>query len=555
MSLDFRPYQLEDMAALEQAWQGPQNRLGLVWATGLGKTHGIAHQAVKTVHEGGRAVVVAHRDELLGQITQRIGQHDPRIPVGRVQAGTDQCRRRLVVASAQTIANPRRLERLGRFQKVIVDEAHHYAAPTFRGILEGLGSFDGVPTLGVTATMRRDDKKHGLGDVWEGIVAERDIVWAVEHGWLVPPRGKVVVADHMDLEHAKLNRGDYSDGELGSFIEQDVEQIARAWIEHGEGRTTVAFCPTVASSQALAEAFRALGVPAGEIYGKTVERGPVYDDLKAGRIKVLCSVMVPSEGWDAPWVSCILQCRPTRSRTLFTQIVGRGLRLYPGKVDCLVLDVVGSSRGQKLFGLTELLPSAVVDTSATEALPCDLCGQPRRSCDCPREIIEKPANRLVGPARYEEIDLLNQSGLRWLVTKQGIRFLPTPRVGRGPARAWFLWPDSHRVKQVGGTWSIMEVNLAGDHAELAWLDDGVPHTLLQAQQLAEAAALRRCPTLAADQAAPWRTGRAKPAQITWAASLGVEHTDRYTAGRCSDEIEVALATARLEQGIRAAGAA
>ena len=149
-----------------------------------------------------------------------------------------------------------------------------------------------------------------------------------------------------------------------------------------------------------------------------------------------------------------------------------------------MLDVVGSSRGQKLFGLTELLPSAVVDTSATEALPCDLCGQPRRSCDCPREIIEKPSNRLVGPARYEEIDLLNQSGLRWLVTKQGIRFLPTPRVG--PAR---LGPGTSgptaTLKQVGGTWSVMGVNLAGDHAELAWLDDGVPHTLTQAQQLAE----------------------------------------------------------------------
>jgi superfamily II DNA or RNA helicase len=534
MSLDFRPYQLDDLSALEERWRGPQRRLGLVWATGLGKTHGIAHQAVRTVHEGGRAVVVAHRDFLLDQITERIGQHDPRIPVGRVQANVDQCRRLIVVASAQTIANPRRLERLGRFGKVITDEAHHYAAPTFRGVLEGLGSFDGVPTLGVTATMRRDDKKHGLGDVWEDIVAERDIVWAVKNGWLVPPRGKVVVADHMDLEHAKVSRGDYSDAELGMMVTQDADQIARAWLEHGEGRPTASFGPTVGSSQAVAEALRGLGVPVGEVYGKTVDRRPIYDDLEAGRIRVLCSVMVPTEGWDCPPVSCILQCRPTRSRTLFTQIVGRGLRLYPGKTDCLVLDVVGASRGQKLFGLTQLLPSAIYDAGRLGSPPGEAAA---------REA--KEPNRLVGPARYAEVDLLGETALRWLVTSQGVRFLVAGE------RVIYLWPDTNNPRR-SATWSIITANLKGDHAQPGDVARDVPLTLEEATALAERHAVELVPDLVAEQNRPWRTARVsgRSGQVTYARLLGIARPEAYTRGRLSDEMDVLMASARLAQAAR-----
>src|SRR5206468_6503533 len=124
-------------------------------------------------------------------------------------------------------------------------------------------------------------------DVWEDIVAERDIVGAVENGWLVPPRGKVVVADHMDLEHAKVSRGDYSDGELGAMVTQDADQIARAWIEHGEGRITIAFCPTVESAEALCEALRVLKVPSATVFGATDRdvRRKAYDDLEAGRVR------------------------------------------------------------------------------------------------------------------------------------------------------------------------------------------------------------------------------------------------------------------------------
>ena len=300
MTLDFRPYQLDDMAALEKAWQGGMTRRASSGRLDWGRPTESPSQAVKTVHEGGRAIVVAHRDILLDQSPSESASTTPGSRSGA-------CRLTRISAAAGSWWPRRRPSRTpaawsgsAASTRSSLTNSITIGAPTFRGILEGLGSFDGVPTLGVTATMRRDDKKHGLAEVCQGIVAERDIVWAVDHGWLVPPRGKVVVADHMDLEHAKINRGDFSDSELGAMVTQDADQIARAWREHGENRITAAFCPTVDSASALAEALRALGVPAASVFGKTptAERQDVYGALGAGQLRVMTSVMVPTEGFD-----------------------------------------------------------------------------------------------------------------------------------------------------------------------------------------------------------------------------------------------------------------
>lgn len=556
MTYVLRDYQAEDVAELERRWRaGEGTRLGLVWATGLGKTSAIAATGVRTVHDGGRTIAIAHRRELLGQITERVAEFDPSIAVGLVKGTVDQCRRRFIVASAQTIMNPRRLERLGRFNKIIVDEAHHAAAPTYVETLKALGAWDGVPTLGVTATMTREDKKSGLGDVWEDIVADRDIRWAVQNGWLVPPRGRVVVADHLDLERVSLNRdGDYAAGEVGAMVAQDADQIARAWIEHGEDRITGAFSPTVEAASALADALRSARVPVAEVYGDTDEgtRDKAYRDLHAGRIRVLSSVMVPTEGFDCPPMSCILNCRPTRSRTLFTQIVGRGLRLYPGKRDCLVLDTVGAARGMKLFGLTELLPGAEQDTTAVDCLPCRDCGQIRALCACPPALRDPDGGRrkLEGPARYAEVDLLAQTGLRWLRTTQGVRFL----LAGDPQRVFYLWPDTNDFAQTGGTWSVITANLKGDFPDPGNPARGVPLSLEQAQELAEREALALQPDLREQQERPWRSLRAsgKPGQLAYARMLGIPNPEGFTRGRLSEEIDIVMASGRLEQGRKAA---
>src|SRR5258706_4139891 len=268
MTRRLRPYQVEAVAAIEGAWSDGMLRPAIVLPTGTGKTDVIARIATDAAGAGRRVLALAHRSELLDQITQRCQMHAPRIPVGRVQAERNQVRRPIIVAMAPTPANEKRRAQLPRPSLVICDEAHHAASPSQVAILSWAGSFDRTPTMGVTATMTRGDRR-GLGDVWQDVVYQRSIKWAIDSGWLVEPRGRAVVTDHMDLAQAKVSRGDYQDGELGEMVAQDVDQIVKAWREHASDRITVAFTPNVDSARVLADEFRAAGVPVEEVYGHT----------------------------------------------------------------------------------------------------------------------------------------------------------------------------------------------------------------------------------------------------------------------------------------------
>lgn len=535
MTRKLRDYQIEACQAIRDAWADGMLRPGVVLPTGCGKTDVIAEPAIRAARENKRVLVLAHRGELLDQITERCGMHDPSIPVGRVQAGRNQTRRPITVAMAPTLASEKRRARLPRPDLVIVDEAHHAASPSYMSILRWAGSFDHTPTLGVTATMVRGDRR-GLGDVWQQVVFSRDIRWAIGKGWLVEPRGKAVVTDHMDLNAAKVSRGDYQDSELGEMVAQDVDQIVKAWHTHAADRQTVAFTPNVASAQQLAEEFRSVGVPVGEVYGFTpaTDRARIYADLAAGHIRVLVSVMVTTEGWDCPPVSCILQARPTRLPGLYQQMVGRGLRPSPGKTDCLVLDVVGASRGQKLVTLIDLHETAQYDTSELDELPCDDCGE--FPCVCPAEE-RGPAlgpARLMGPAEYEDIDMFTGSSLNWLFTRGGSRFLP---VGEDVVT---LWQDPDTGLYQAGFMNMKTRKGAGDPAGLISLDEARKH--------AEDWALEVDPSLAS-RGASWRKRGGPPseAQVAYATRLGVHEPAAMNKARLSDEISIALASRVIDR--------
>ncbi|MDN5853367.1 MAG: DEAD/DEAH box helicase [Actinomycetia bacterium] len=498
----------------------------------------------------GRAI--AHRSELLDQITERCYMHAPDIPVGRVQASRDQTRRPITVAMAPTLASEKRRSRTPRPDLVIVDEAHHAASPSQMAILRWAGSFDHTPTMGVTATMTRGDRR-GLGDVWQDVVYKRSIKWAIDASWLVEPRGRAVVTDHMDLDKAKVSKGDYQDNELGEMVAQDVDQIVKAWREHASDRITVAFTPNVDSARQLADEFRAAGVTVGEVYGTTphTERAQVYADLAAGLVRVLVSVMVTTEGWDCPRVSCILMARPTRLPGLYQQIVGRGLRPAPGKSDCLVLDVVGASRRQRLVTLVDLHETAVYDTSELDNLPCEDCGA--APCECPDDGLgadpEAGRRRLEGPAQYEDLDMFAESSLNWLFTRGGLRFLPAGD------RMAVLWPDSDDPGQgAAGTYLAGHCTVRGyDQGRYVgrdgqWLAAGALHPLGGARELAEAWALAHDPTVAS-RAAGWRRRGGSPsdAQQQFAARLGIAAAESMTKSRLSDEISIALASTALDR--------
>jgi superfamily II DNA or RNA helicase len=547
-----RDYQQEAVNAVYSEWAAGTNRTAVVLPTGCGKTDILAAPAVAAARAGQRVLILAHRGELLDQITERCKMHDPTIPVGRAQGGrTHGLNRPIVAGMVDTLRSEQRQRQMRKPKLIIVDECHHAASPSYMNVLTWGGAFDGVPTLGMTATMTRGDKR-GLGDVWQSVAYERSWSWAIRSGWLVEPHGRCVVTDHMDLDHAKVSRGDFQDGELGEMVAQDVDQIVRAWLEHASGRLTVAFTPSVDSGKALAEAFRAAGIATGEVYGhtQTDERAQTYKALSVGDIRVLVSVMVTTEGWDCPPVSCVLVARPTKLAGLYQQMVGRGLRTSPetGKRDCLVLDVVGASRTQRLMTLIDLHESAAYDSS--ELPPCEECRLPRADCVCPKEERERDPDggrrKLLGPAKYEDVDLFAASTLNWLFTRKGVRFVPAKD------RLVAIWAHPDGTYSVGhcSTRDYVKGRYVGHDGQ--WLAgrasaEARPLTLDEAFVVAEAWAIGYDPSTSR-RTGGWRKGgQPSPEQVRFAQNLGIVGAEGMNKARISDEISIVLASRRLDQ--------
>jgi len=550
-----RPYQAEAVESVYAQWRD-LDRTAVVLPTGTGKTDVVAAIAVREVAAGRRVLALAHRDELLDQITERIRMHDPLVPIGRVQAKTNQTRRPITVASTPTLWGEKRRGRLAPPDVVLFDEVHHAPSPKSVEMLRWTGVYDGRAKLcGFTATPVRGDKR-GMGDVLQDVAFKRDIGWAVDSGYLVRPRGKVVVADHMDLNKAKVRAGDYTDAELGDMVEQDVDQIVAAWLEHARERLTVAFTPNVASAHALTEAFLAAGVAAETVIGTTprTERKLIYKRLAVGETRVLVSVMVTTEGWDCPPVSCVLQCRPTRLPGLYTQMVGRVLRpsAETGKTDALVLDVVGASRGQKLVTLVDLSVTQDYDASAIDDLPCERCGAwPSKAaalrqgepdapvCECNEGAAKTPRRRLEGPASYEDLDLLmSASPFVWQQTYAGTPFLPA-----GERRMAVLWLDRKADLYIVGHCAMK--GLAPDGQRLA-----AGLSLDEARKVAEEWALAHAAGQlnTSSRKAGWRKGGGGPTfdQLKWARELRIAGAENMTKAELSDAISVGRASRMID---------
>lgn len=604
-----RDYQAEDIERVRTAWRRGVARPAIVWATGLGKTDPVAFLAVAEMHElvarlaadearrGGHVVLLAHRDFLLTQLRDRVHAYDPGIRVGRVQAGSREYSAPIIVATVQTASRAATLAKLPRPSLVIVDEAHHAAAKTYERIMRALGCYDEVnPTraLGVTATMARQKGAGlGLGDVWQEIVATRSIAWGIEHGpdpddpyrtlpvgtgegqaprgWLVPLFGRVVVAEHVDLDKAKVNKakGDYADADLGEMVAQDAPEIVKAWhtealLPDGSHRQTAVFVPSIAAAHATEAAFTAAGIVAETVTGTTPEhvRGDVYRGtgiygrVATGKTQVLVSVGVLTEGFDCPPISCITIMRPTLLDWLYQQMVGRGTRqmdpaawprhdgtaFYP-KEDLLVLDVVGMTEHVSMRVLTDLLPGVPY-----RGRPCGRCGQPT-PCDClpdpdaPARDREDKRRRLDGPATYRDADLLTgarASGLNWLRTVPAEGYEGIPFLRSGDVYG-ILWHNED------GSWSGGWVTATGPH-DGDWIVERTDER--DARETVEALYLPRLGTTIGGRGdrldQPWRLARksASPGQAKFLRGLGGDPTG-LTAGACGDEIERRLATNRL----------
>jgi len=338
--IQLRGYQIEAVEAVEAAFQRGVHRPLVNMPTGAGKTVVLAEIVRR---RPGRALVIAHRDELLDQAAAKIRMINPGADVGIVKAAQDDVGAQVVVASVQTLACRKRLDRLGSdFATVIIDEAHHSVAPTYRRVLEHCAGSDSL-VLGVTATPDRGDGV-GLDRVFDEIVFSLTMPEMICRGYLADLRAVQIRFD-LDLSSVAVRCGDYVAADAGRALlrAHGPQIVAQAYRKYAEGRRGIIFTPTVTVARQMAAALTEVGVRAESLDGTTSPdfRRGILGRLRSGETEVVTNCAVLTEGFDEPAVDCIVIARPTMSSSLYCQMIGRGTRRSPGKLDCLVLDIVG----------------------------------------------------------------------------------------------------------------------------------------------------------------------------------------------------------------------
>lgn len=457
-NLPLRDYQRTAIDRVGAAWERGVRRPAVVLPTGSGKTVIFAHMISEhMILKGmaGKSLVIVHRDELIKQTVAKLHAVAPSLKVGIVKAARNEILGYdVVVASIQTIRKPERLAQLRGIGLVIVDECHHAAADSYVSVMNELGRYDHVMFAGFTATMDREDSRP-LAEVWNEVVYTRDILDMIpEH--LVDVRGEMVTIDGMSLSALKTTRGDFSDASLSDvLLEADAQtMVADAYVKYANTRKGLLFAPTVKAAKAFADALNARGIKAAPLWGSMPDddRALVLKQFKAGEIQVLSNCMVLTEGFDEPEASCCVIARPTKSASLYVQMVGRVLRPFPGKTDALVLDVVGASEEHELATLADLSSRRVDKVEPGETLT----GAARR--------LKKAGHpALVGYVDHKKVDLFDRSSSMWSKTEAGLWFVATKE------ELFFLWPGSEEgqyhvgrcpVYDAGGSWIIKDATLA-----------------------------------------------------------------------------------------------
>lgn len=354
-SIELRDYQKECVETIiNESGAGIKRQL-ISLPTGSGKTI-LMSALAKDLNK--KTLILAHREELITQTEDKLKLFWPDAKVGICKAERDEIHQQIVIGSVQTCSRPQRLERLKEqgFELLMIDEAHHGVSNSYQSIIKELGFSNGSGKLliGVTATVKRGDDQ-GLGDVFEKITFSRSISTMIKAGYLSPVIGRRILTN-FNFERIRTRNGDFAIEDLSEAVNTSERNqfIVKKFQEYAHDRKGIAFCVDVQHCKDLAEAFKKVEIKAEAVYGDmpTDERKSILANLKNGKIQVVTSCGILTEGYDEPSCDCILMARPTKSQSLYVQCVGRGLRLWPGKQDCYVLDF--TDKGHNLDSIMSL---------------------------------------------------------------------------------------------------------------------------------------------------------------------------------------------------------
>lgn len=397
--MNLRPYQLELCKSVEDNWRESQSVLATMF-TGLGKTICFA-EMVKRAHPR-RSMVVAHREELIFQARDKIRAHtglEMEVEMGDYRASCESAlfsKSSGIVSSIQTLTaggdGGGRMSKFdpADFDLLIIDECHHATADTYRRVIKYFSQNEKLKILGVTATPDRADEE-ALGQIFESVAFEYEAEDAIRDGWLVPVSQQFATVGELDFSQVGTTAGDLNGADLDAVMtaEKPLYAVADASFASIGNRRSLAFCASVNHARMLSEIFnRYRAGMAMFIHGKTPkeDRRRILAEFADGKIQVVCNCGVLTEGYDDVGVEYIIMARPTKSRSLYAQMLGRGTRPLAGIVDsysspmgrrlairqsakpqCVVLDFAGNSGKHKLVSAADILGGKVSDAAIEEA--------------------------------------------------------------------------------------------------------------------------------------------------------------------------------------------
>ncbi|OUQ17751.1 DEAD/DEAH box helicase [Lachnoclostridium sp. An138] len=395
--MELRPYQQEARERIFQEWEKVDKTL-LVLPTGCGKTIVFAKITEDCVRRGDRVLILAHRGELLEQAADKLAKATG---LGcATEKAEESCLGswfRVTVGSVQTLMREKRLNQFPAdyFDDIIIDEAHHCLSDSYQRVLK---HFPDAKVLGVTATPDRGDMRN-LGQYFESLAYEYTLPKAIKEGYLSPIKA-LTLPLKLDLSGVSVQAGDFKSGEIATALDPYLYQIADEMLKYCADRKTVVFLPLVKTSQKFRDILNQKGLRAAEVNGDSKDRAEVLEAFDRGEYDVLCNSMLLTEGWDCPAVDCIVVLRPTKIRSLYSQMVGRGTRLYPGKDHLLLLDFLWHTERHELCHPASLI---CTDEEVAKQMTANI-----EEAGCPVDIEEAEKQAAEDVVAQREESLANQ---------------------------------------------------------------------------------------------------------------------------------------------------